>query len=163
MDGELDESSWDAAARTRGFVRGDGSPARPYSEARITWGDGKLYVVLYAADEDIRHDDTFHLFFDGPSGERGLDVSADGKIVTRLASWSALPALGRDADGTIDDPTDDDEEWIVEMAIPLAELGLKGEPGERFSFAVRRCDTPKGARRTCGSWGSEVAGVLVLD
>jgi hypothetical protein len=163
IDGELDEASWQSAALTRGFVRGDGSAARPYSEARLTWGDGNLYVALYAADEDIRSDDTFHLFFDGPNGAHGLDVTAEGKLTTRLAAWKTLPTAAQDTDGTLNDASDDDEEWIVEVAIPLAELGLKGESGERVSFAARRCDTPKGGRRTCGHWGGEVAGVLVLD
>jgi hypothetical protein len=163
LDGELDEPSWDLAARTGGFLRGDGSQARPYSEARVTWGDGKLYVALYAADEDIRREDTFQLFFDGPRGEHGLDVGADGRMSTRLSRWRSMPALAKDADGTIDDPSDDDEEWLLEMAIPLEELGLEGKPGEQLSFAVRRCDTPKGGRRMCGAWGGDVAGLLVLE
>lgn len=163
LDGELDEPAWPSAARTQAFVRGDGTAARPYSEARVTWRDGMLYLALYAADEDIRSTDTFHVFFEGPTGERGLDVTAEGKTTPRLATWGALPSVGRDADGTVDDPSDDDEEWLVEVAVPLAELGLKGERGERVSFAVRRCDTPKGGRRTCGQWGGEVAGILVLD
>ena len=180
LDGELDESAWDTAARTGPFVRGgDGQPARPYSEARITWRDATLYVGLYAADEDIRSsdtaasqpiaplDDAFNLFFEGTTGARGLDVSASGSLFTRKIAgagpWDALPTAGHDADGTPNDPSDDDEEWVIEAAIPLRELGLRGEKGERFSFAARRCDTPKKQRRTCGAWGAAVAGVLVLD
>ncbi len=176
VDGELDEPSWDSSARTGGFVRGDGAPARPFSEVRVTWRDGILYVGLYAADEDIRSskpaagqasaalDDAFNLVLAGTTGKRTLDLFADGRLVARregtAAAWETLPTAAHDADGTLDDPADDDEEWVVEVAIPLRELGLRGEKGERLSLTARRCDTPKNQRRTCAAWGE---GVLVLD
>lgn len=179
IDGALDEPVWNGAARTHAFVRGDGSRARPYSDARIVWGDGKLYVALYAADEDIRvgtggarapsgaREDAFHLFFANKNSERGLDVAADASVVTRVlangAPWSLMPEVAHETDGTVNDNSDDDEEWVIELAIPLAEFGLRGEPGERVSFAARRCDTPKGARRTCGTFGGDLAATLVLD
>lgn len=179
LDGELEEPAWDTAARTGAFVRGDGLPARPYSEARVTWRDDTLYVGLYAADEDIRAsntapgqppaplDDAFSLFLEGKTGERGLDVAASGKLFTRKIGpggpWEALPTAAHEVDGTLNDAKDDDEEWVVELAIPLRELGLRGERGERLSFAARRCDVPKNQRRTCGAWGATVAGVLILD
>ena len=176
VDGELDEPSWDRAARTGAFARGDGAPARPFSEVRATWRDGILYLGLYAADEDIRSskpaavqaaaalDDAFNLVLEGTTGKRKLDLSADGRLVARgdgtAAAWEILPTAAHDADGTLDDPADDDEEWVVEVAIPLRELGLRGEKGERLSLTARRCDTPKHQRRTCAAWGE---GVLILD
>ena len=44
------------------FTTADGRAAHPYSDARFVHGNGQLFVVLYAADEDIRatsarHDD----------------------------------------------------------------------------------------------------------
>jgi hypothetical protein len=57
-----------------------------------------------------------------------------------------------------------DEEWVIEMAIPFESLGLKGERGESIGFAVRRCDTPKGGGRVCGSWGEgDARGRIVLE
>jgi hypothetical protein len=59
--------------------------------------------------------------------------------------------IGRDVDGTVDDPSgEDDEEWLAEIAIPLAELGLAGAPGERVRFSLERCDTMREGDRRCG-------------
>src|SRR5262249_4043320 len=50
LDGDMDDVGWvKATARTNAFVDGAGAPAHPYSDARLVWGDGHLYVALYAA------------------------------------------------------------------------------------------------------------------
>lgn len=184
LDGELDELAWSGGvARTGAFLGGDGAPARPYSDARLAWGDGLLYVALYAADEDVRAeprspdapvwlDDSFHLVFfsSGDGVERVLDVSALGVVTDSVRrsggapdySWQSGAIVSHENDGTLNDARDDDEEWIIEMAIPLASLGLKGERGERVELALRRCDTPRGSSRVCGSWGAPRA-TIVLD
>jgi hypothetical protein len=61
-----------------------------------------------------------------------------------------------DHDGTINDPSNEDEEWVVEMTIPLASLGVR--PGSSLKFEVTRCDTPKGAGRRCATWGHGPSG-----
>lgn len=163
LDGDMDDPGWlDQIARTNAFVAEDGvTPARPYSDARFVWGDGHLYVALYAADENIRATDSFHLVFEIAGVERVFDVTPLG--VLREATPSDAH-LSKELDGTIDDPSDDDEEWVIEMAIPFEALGLKGDAGERVGFSVRRCDTPKNGRRACGTWGGGVErGMLVLD
>jgi hypothetical protein len=67
-------------------------------------------------------------------------------------------------DGTPNMPTDNDEEWLIEMAIPLEALGLKEEPGERIGVAIHRCDTLHSKVRSCGSWGEgDQRGVLVFE
>jgi hypothetical protein len=59
-----------------------------------------------------------------------------------------------DRDGTLDDPSDEDEEWVVEAAIPLAALGVTGAPGTRIQIEVSRCDTPRHTTvRRCGAFG----------
>jgi hypothetical protein len=71
-----------------------------------------------------------------------------------------------DRDGTLDDESDEDEEWIVEMAIPMEALGLEGVSGERVGLELRRCDRLRSAdgtsRRTCATWGDRHS-QLVLD
>lgn len=53
--------------------------------------------------------------------------------------------------------------WVVEMAIPLAGLGLTGRSGERLEITVKRCDQVEG-KRMCGFFGGPSApAVLVLD
>ena len=184
LDGDMDDPGWAGAiARTGPFLASSGLPARPYSDARLVWGDDQLYVALYAADEDVRAlprepestvwlDDSFHLAFTSGQTQRTLDVSALGVVTDAIRqgdgpfdyAWQSGAHVSHENDGTLNDPTDDDEEWILEMAIPLASLGLKGEKGERIGFAVRRCDTPKGFARVCAAWGeAEARGEIVLD
>lgn len=190
LDGDLDDSGWlGAVARTGGFVDKIGNIGRPYSEARFTWGDDVLYLSLYAADEDIRanvtagdgpvwRDDSFHFVFDDGINERIFDVSvaavvADGTRIsasrfdggarpTTDFTWASGAHVSREIDGTLNDASDDDEEWALEIAIPLQSIGLKGEPGERVRFAIHRCDSPKNQVRTCASWGERQPAVLVL-
>jgi hypothetical protein len=198
LDGDMDDPGWRGAiARTGAFLAPNGTPARPYSDARLVWGDGHLYVALYAADEDVRAeprepdapvwlDDAFRLVFTSAANananstvesgdmERTLDVSALGVVTDAIKSrargsaldyaWQSDAHVSRELDGTLNDARDEDEEWVLELAIPLASLGLEGKRGERIGFSARRCDTPKGSRRVCGSWGDgDSPGVLVLD
>ena len=190
LDGDLDDTGWlGAVAQTGAFEDKEGSTARPFSEARLTWGDDVLYMSLYAADEDISanvtandgpvwRDDSFHFVFDDGNDERIFDVSvgaviADGTRISATSTdggarlpadfaWSSGAHISREIDGTLNNAKDDDEEWALEIAIPLESIGLKGEPGERVRFAIHRCDSPKNHQRTCASWGERQPMVLVL-
>ena len=53
---------------------------------------------------------------------------------------------------TLDDPRDEDEEWVVEAAIPLAAL-----PDGGGALHARRCDTPKDGIERCGAWDGPLA------
>lgn len=143
IDGELDETAWLAPARTGQFVDARGEVASPYSDARLLRDDQFLYVVLYAADEDVRSTDAFVVSFASSRGTRTLRFTADGK-----APHGARVA--KDLDGTLDAPGDDDEEWLVEAAVPLSAIpfGADGEVTATFS----RCDITKDRVRHCGSW-----------
>ncbi len=190
LDGDLDDPGWlGAVAQTGAFLDKNGGIAKPFSEARLTWGDGVLYMSLYAADEDIRaevasadgpvwRDDSFHFVFDDGNDERVFDISVNGVIAdgTRISArstdggarpptdfaWSSGAHVSREIDGTLNEPRDDDEEWALEIAIPLESIGLTGESGERVGFAIHRCDSPKNRNRTCSSWGEREPMVLVL-
>lgn len=173
LDGELDEDDWRSAARTGAFLDAQGGEARPFSDARFLWGDGALYVVLYAADDDIRAsvkehdgpvwtDDSFALTLrpEAPgSPSFQIDVSAAGVTTDvrrgarglRDASWESGMKVGVDRDGTANDASDEDEEWVIEARIPLASLGLASAPGTRLRIESSRCDTPRaGGPRRCG-------------
>ena len=55
LDGDTDDPGWKGPTlRTGAFVGRDGAAVHPHSEARVVWGDGFLYMNLYAADEDIQ-------------------------------------------------------------------------------------------------------------
>ncbi len=139
IDGELDEPAWTGnPARTGAFP-----PGKPYSDARMLSDDTTLYIALYAADEDIEtRDDAFRIVFDVNGTKHEIEVSP--KCVVSGARVAC------DTDGTIDDPSDMDEEWVVEMALPLAAIGV--ERHVPFGLKMERCDTPKHEARTCTSW-----------
>lgn len=191
LDGDLDDSGWlGPIAHTGAFVDKDGASAKPYSEARVTWGDGVLYLSFYAADEDIRasvsqadgevwRDDSFHFVFDDGKNERIFDASVNAVLRdgTRPSiifdknshrpptdfSWQSGAFVSRELDGTINDARDDDEEWALEIALPLESIGLKGQVGERVRFAAHRCDITKNGQHVCSSWGERTPAVLVLQ
>jgi hypothetical protein len=178
VDGEVDEVAWQHAARTGAF-RCEGVAVCPFSEARFLWSGEQLYVHLYAADSDIRSaavgregavwlGDHFRLTFTGPGEQRVLDVSPRGTVTdarrraegTFDYAWDAGAQVGTDVDGTIDVPGDEDEEWALELAIPLSSLGLRPAAGERIGISVRRCDVPLAGPKQCSSDGPHP---LILD
>jgi hypothetical protein len=189
LDGDTDDPGWTqppGPARTGAFVLANGAVARPYSDTRLLWGDGHLYLSLYAADEDIETrtdqpdgplwlDDSFRLTFVRGDVEYAIEVSPRAVVTDAVRrsggafdySWSSGVHVSPELDGTINNPKDRDEEWVIEMALPFESLGLKGEAGERIGFSVKRCDTPKGLPRVCAAWGEATAdapmGQLVLE
>jgi hypothetical protein len=130
-DGRLDEAAWHWAVRTGPFVNAGGQPAAPYSDARFVVAPTSIYLALYAADEDIRTTDRF----DVEIGERTL----------HFGPADAGPDVGIDMDGTLDNPDDLDEEWIIEARVPRT-----GLPRGDVPVHVRRCDTPKDGIEKCG-------------
>jgi Carbohydrate family 9 binding domain-like len=193
LDGEASEPPWNAAAaRTGAFVDAHGEAARPYSEARFLWDAENLYVLLYAADNDIlahvtAHDgpvwidDSFSIHLTptvplpggGPAPTYSFDVNPAGVVTDARrmpggkddVSWESGIKLGVDLDGKINESTSDDEEWVVEAAIPLASMGIEPRPGTRVLVDVSRCDTPRGTKeKRCGAFGSPAQPrVLVLS
>jgi hypothetical protein len=186
LDGDTDDPGWTqppGPARTGPFTLPNGAEARPYSNARMLWGDGHLYLALYASDEDIRTrttepdgplwlDDSFLVTFRRGEVEYTIEVSPKGVVTDAVRrnggafdySWSSGVHVSPELDGTINKPEDMDEEWVIEMALPFESLGMKGERGESVGIAIRRCDTPKEQPRVCGAWGEgDERARLVLD
>ena len=148
LDGEWGEYDWSRTALRRQFNGEDGQLARPSSEIRLLHDDTTLYVGLYAADENIQsHQDAFDVTI-GPVAVR---VDASGQVTP--PEYRA----GIDRDGTPDDPKDDDEEWVIELAIPLAKTGLAR--GRETPVKASRCDVTKDGVKRCGAW----SGALSLD
>ena len=150
LDGELGDGVWrNAVGRTGAFREVSGEAARPYSDARLVVVRDELVVALYAADEDVRTRGPLRDVFRVTIGDVTFEVSATGEL------RGAPPGtrIGHDLDGTPDDPSDDDEEWVIELAIPLASLApaTRGEHGERMAFAVERCETTRSGARSCSS------------
>ena len=130
IDGELDEAAWNTRAQRGVFVDETGARARPYSEIRLLREHGRVYIGLYAADQDIRSTDHFTL----DAGAMHLLLGPTGAAV--------------DLDGTLDQPGDEDEEWVVELGLPEQLVGTR--------ITARRCDRPKRGGERCGSWTGEL-------
>lgn len=186
LDGDTDDPGWitpPGPARTRDFLLPSGAPARPFSEIRFVWGDGFLYLALYAADEDIESrtteadgpvwlDDAFRVVFTRGDTEYAIEVSPRAVITDSIRhggtgrwdyTWSSGAHASTEMDGSLNEPSNLDEEWAIEMAVPFESLGLHGEPGERIGFTASRCDTPKGEARVCSAWGDKPLGALVMQ
>jgi hypothetical protein len=123
---------------------GDGGEAiaRPYSEVRAFVRGDAVYVGLYAADEDIRTQDSFFV----KVGDLELIVDATGHVSDPRVR------AGVDRDGTLDDARDDDEEWVVELAIPTSLVGTHPE------LDASRCDVTKQNHESCGSYSQSSKG-----
>ncbi len=143
IDGEWDEPDWSKRALRGQFLGDDGQLARPSSEVRLLHDATSLYVGLYAADDNIEATDAFELEI----GAHKWTVSALGKIAPEIAG----AVIGVDRDGTVDDPSNNDEEWVIELAIP--------RPEGQTLLRASRCDTPKAQPQRCGAW----AGMVTLE
>ena len=154
-DGSWHEASWNDRAVHGVFTSFDptsqtirAEPARPYSEIRFLRDATQLWIGLYAADEDLRSTDEFEVQVGGIH----LTVHPDGK-----ATIDGHPQTVRvDTDGTIDNPSDFDEEWVIEVPLPLTAVGLT-PGGGAVAVDARRCDVTKAGERRCGAWRGAIA------
>ena len=167
VDGEPDDAAWTAPE----MLRTPAFSVRPYTDARVAVRDGTLYFLLYAADEDLHaanasHDgplwvsDSMRVILtsaaDGP--EYVVEVSPAGTLTdyTRAksgavdTSWESGAKVGIDLDGTVDDSADNDEEWVAEVSIPLASLGVTGKD---LGLRIERTDVSRtSGSRSLAAW-----------
>jgi hypothetical protein len=180
------KKAWEADLGATGDFKDDaGRGMVPYTEAKARWGNGNLYLLLYAGDldlegtvktrdGDVERDDAFHLELGPPTDARIISVSVLGTVADAACrgsgaaracdpSWDSGIRVAVDRDGTLNKTGDNDEEWVVEMAVPLAAIGFPNPaPGTRIPFFVHRCEVGHGTSRGCGGWGSRAAGALLL-
>ncbi|MFI5299703.1 MAG: hypothetical protein ACHREM_16575 [Polyangiales bacterium] len=200
IDGELDEEPWrTVVVRSGPLVAANGAPGRPHSDARLFWAGDALYLGLYAADGDLRGSDAtrigdaFHVELSRGKDVYSIDVDISGVLKEQArhggavdASWRSGAKIGHEADGTIkpraggsapkkenaEEGEDGDEEWVLELAVPLASIGAKPVKGESFGIVVRRCDVSATSdapnapvvENPCSTWGTAARPkALVLD
>lgn len=151
IDGNLNESSWQAAAWTEDFVdiEGDLKP-QPFHRTRVKmlWDSSYLYfgavmqephiwAKLTERDAVIFHDNDFEIFLD-PDGDTHdyyeLELNALGTLWDLLLikpyrdrgqvavnAWDIRSidyAIG--IEGSLNDPSDTDSLWCVELKLPLS-------------------------------------------
>ncbi len=154
IDGKLDEPSWQQTVPTVPFadISGEGFPTPKYeTTARMLWDDDYLYVGAVLQEENIQahltqrdtiiyYDNDFEVFID-PDGDGQnyfeIETNARGVIFDLMLDkpyrcdgnfmlqWDC-PGLKAAVhhEGTLNDPTDKDTYWSVEMAIPRQALAL---------------------------------------
>ena len=142
IDGEWIEPGWNTLAISGPFLDDDGGPARPVSQVRLLADPRDLVVGLYAADENIETSDHFDLTV----GAITVAIDPHGTVTPALPGVRAAV----DTDGTIDQPRDDDEEWVVEVGIPRAMLGDAAT--QDLPVRASRCDVTKDGVQRCGHW-----------
>jgi hypothetical protein len=167
IDGVLAEPAWDGAEKAGPFVRSlDGKPARAATEARLLWDDENLYVAFLAEDANVgspfvKDDEKLYTskvveVFLNPSGDGSrydeievaptnalFDASFTGGPRQGMdLSWSSRARHAVHVDGTLNDPSDVDRGWTVEIAIPFASLtGMprqRPQRGDRWKFNLYR-------------------------
>ncbi len=148
VDGRLEEDSWRNVPWTDDFadIQGDVKPRPRFrTRAKMLWDDEYFYVgaeleephvwaALTQHDSVIYHDNDFEIFID-PNGDNHeyyeIEINALGTewdlLLIRpykdggpaVNSWE-VPGLKAavHVEGTINNPTDIDKNWSVEVAIP---------------------------------------------
>jgi hypothetical protein len=175
IDGKLDDEVWRLAKEqplTRSF---DGGPVTRKTTFRVLYDESHLYVAFRAEDPDIwgslrkkddpiYNEDVVEVFLDADGDGRTYNelqvsphnVNFDAAFVARRSDlaeamrWESGMTSAVFIKGTLDDDSDQDEFWSVEMKIPLAKLmavpRLPPQPGDRWRFNAYRLEHL--ARRT---------------
>jgi hypothetical protein len=176
VDGRLDPDEWAAAPFTEDFtdIRGPDGPAPRFrTRAKLVWDDRFLYVAAELEEPDlwatytrrdsvIYHEHDFELFLD-PDGDRRLyfelELNALGTewdlLLTEpyrddgvaLHAYD-LPGLRTAVHpgGTVNDPSDRDRGWTLEMALPFAAVAefagcdCPPAPGDRWRLNFSRVE-----------------------
>lgn len=167
LDGVLDDAAWKDARPV--VLRGsfDGRPAQLRTEARLVYDDAALYVAFDIEDPDIwgtlkQRDDPI---YEQEVVEIFLDANADGRTYNELqvsphnvifdayfparrqgmdTSWDSEMKTALKVRGTLDDASDRDEGWTVELRIPFARLAevphVPPRRGDRWRFNLYRLE-----------------------
>ncbi len=161
VDGDLGDAAWQLAAWTDAFVdiEGEALPAPTWlTRVKTLWDDDYFYfaaeleephlwATLTERDAVIYHDNDFEVFID-PDGDTHdyyeLEINALGTVWDLMLEkpyrdggpavneWDIEGLLAAVAlRGTLNDPSDRDEAWTVELALPWDVLAEHAPAGRR--------------------------------
>ncbi|QIA07086.1 carbohydrate-binding family 9-like protein [Draconibacterium halophilum] len=156
IDGQANEPVWKNAAWTSEFIdiQGENMPHPTYrTHIKMLWDADNLYIFAELEEEHIwayydkqdmivYHENDFEVFID-PDGDTHnyyeFEVNAQNTLFDLFLDkpyrnggkadieWNAKGFKSAIyLDGTLNDPTDTDKKWCVEMAIPFASLTTDG-------------------------------------
>ncbi|HWV64523.1 carbohydrate-binding family 9-like protein [Chitinophaga sp.] len=178
IDGKLEEAGWQQAPWTDDFqdIEGDAKPAPALrTRAKMMWDQQYLYIAatlqephiwgtLTDHDAIIFRDNDFEVFID-PDGDTHqyyeIEINALNTVMDlfmgkpyrnmgeALINWDTKGIITAiHINGTINNPSDTDKEWTVEMAIPFSALSFfsrNQQPAEnslwRINFSRVEWDT----------------------
>jgi hypothetical protein len=148
IDGQCREESWQFAFRSPPFEDANRN-INPHAELRATADDDNLYVEVYVADIDIESKGDIVKLEVGP-------LHFD--LMPRGTTAPAGVRTAIDCDDTIDNPGDNDEEWVYELAIPWSMLGTREVP-----IRALRIDVGRGGPPHAMAWPRSEPTVLRFD
>lgn len=167
IDGALDDAVWAQATPVELVNSFDGHHTALRTTARLLYDNANLYVSFDCEDPDVwgtlrNRDDAI---YNEEVVEIFLDANADGRTYNELEvsphnvifdayfparrtgmdlSWDSQMKSAVKVRGTLDDPSDRDQGWTVEMQIPLARLAevphLPPRHGDRWRFNLYRLE-----------------------
>jgi len=167
IDGVLDDVAWKHATPVTLVNSLDGSPGRVRTTARLLWDDKYLYVSFDCEDPDVwgtftKRDEPLYtqevveIFIDADGDGRTyneIEVSAANVLFDAYfperrqgmdLSWDSGALTAVTVQGTLNDASDRDEGWRVEMRIPFDRLAavphVPPRPGDRWRFNLYRLE-----------------------
>lgn len=162
IDGRVDEAPWRQAPVLSFYLPVTHEPATTRTEGRILWDDTHLYVSFVAEDRDLRatethrdhpvfFDDCLEFFFQVEGADRYYNIEINAKGTVFDARGGSPHAFRFEnmrhavhLDGTLNDSSDVDTGWSLELAIPFSDIaeldGKPPQPGDRWRFHLSRYD-----------------------
>jgi hypothetical protein len=170
IDGDLSDPAWARAQPVTLKGSFDGRTPSVRTSARMVWDDTALYVAFDVEDPDIwgtlrKRDDPIYT---EEVVEVFIDANADGRTYNELQvsphnvvfdayfparrqgmdlSWDSQMTSAVKVRGTLDDASDRDEGWTVEMKIPYGPLAAvpnkPPRPGDRWRVNLYRLEHPR--------------------
>jgi hypothetical protein len=184
IDGKLNESFWKNASKSNKFWLSSGKSVAPIQTTVLTAMDDKnLYVAFQVEDHDIYatlkntddplydHDDVVEVFIDA-NGDRKIyyemqisalgvkfDTKYNGRRKNRDDKWDSKIKYAVSCDGTLNNPKDKDNGWIVEMAIPFTSIKdslhtppADGDVWKVFFYRINRYSNKKSTGKDFTAW-----------
>jgi hypothetical protein len=170
IDGKLDDPAWKGAMEIKEFpAYWSHQPSTGSTKAMLVWDNDNLYFAATMTDAELRsfgtkrndklwNGDVFELFFKPKDDDpRYYEFQVNPKsVILELAfskrgedfdTLAAKPPMGMTAvavaDGSVDQPGDQDRGWTVEGKIPwsiCAPTGGRPKAGDVWRFALCRYD-----------------------
>ncbi|HUU30013.1 MAG TPA: carbohydrate-binding family 9-like protein [archaeon] len=174
VDGRLDEPVWSKAEPIKLVLKNNGEPKQA-TTARIVWDDKYIYFAwdcedshiwstMKKRDEPLYNEEVVEVFVD-PDGDKysylelevnplntlwdGFILNDNGKL-TGILAWNSFEIKWAvHLEGTLNDPSDRDKGWSVELALPFSDIytapNSPPEAGDHWRVNLYRIDLPDGA------------------